>query len=177
MVKIAARRADTGFMADRASDRPDTNHRHDPAFAAVPRTAFPGGKVRLPRLNGDDRGPTPTVDFVGTAFVGSTTTIDEPPPPRVESAGFTEYFSYESLFTAPASEEVHDVDDAYDALGVRRDAPWREVVAAHRALVKEFHPDRFADQPADVVAEAEARIRRINAAYGELQRQRAASRS
>lgn len=162
-------------MADRASDRTGVGRRTDPAFAAVPRTAFPGGKVRLPKLNGDDRGPAPTVDFVGTAFAGGgTATIEEPPPAPTGPAGFTEYFTYESLFAGAPVEEVDGTEDAYDALGVGRDAPWSEVVAAHRALVKEFHPDRFVDEPPEVIAEAEARIRRVNAAYGELQRARGA---
>lgn len=162
-------------MADRLTDHTVTAH-HDPAFAAVSRAAFPGGKVRLPKLSGDERGPMPTVDFVGTAFVGGgTATIEEPPEPVTETVGFTEYFSYESLFATPPADAVPSPDDAYDVLGVTHDTPWPAIVSAHRALVKEFHPDRFVGEPAAVIAEAEDRIRRVNAAYADLQRMRASA--
>lgn len=161
-------------MADRSTDHTATGH-HDPAFAAVSRAAFPGGKVRLPKLNGEDRGPVPTVDFVGTAFVGGGTATIEEPEPVAETVAFTQYFSYESLFAEPPAHEELSDDNAYEVLGVARDTPWPAIVSAHRALVKEFHPDRFVGEPAAIIAEAEDRIRRVNAAYADLQRARASA--
>ena len=50
--------------------------------------------------------------------------------------------------------------DFYEILGVRRDASDGDIKKAYRKLAFEYHPDR---NPGD--AEAEAKIREINAAY------------
>jgi molecular chaperone DnaJ len=50
--------------------------------------------------------------------------------------------------------------DFYEILGVRREASDDDIKKAYRKLVFQYHPDR---NPGD--AEAEARIREINAAY------------
>lgn len=50
--------------------------------------------------------------------------------------------------------------DFYEILGVRRDASDEDIKKAYRKLAFEYHPDR---NPGD--AEAEAKIREINAAY------------
>ena len=50
--------------------------------------------------------------------------------------------------------------DFYDVLGVRRDASDDDIKKAYRKLVFQYHPDK---NPGD--AEAEAKIREINAAY------------
>ncbi|MFN8050889.1 MAG: J domain-containing protein [Acidimicrobiales bacterium] len=142
----------------------------DPAFRPAPSRSFPGGNVRLPKLKAEDRAEQPRIDVVGTAFIGggTATLVDEPEP-----SGFTGYFTYESLFEEP--EPVNgEGDDPYDVLKVSRDDDWQTIVSAHRSLVKEFHPDRFVDHPADVVAAAEDEIKRINLAYSELRKIHAA---
>lgn len=53
--------------------------------------------------------------------------------------------------------------DAYAELGVAADASQAQLKAAHRALVRRFHPDLA--PPADR-EEATRRVQRINVAYG-----------
>ena len=120
--------------------------------------------MRLPRLDGADE----HVQFVGTAFVrrdDETSTTDR--------SAFDEYFTFESLFEAPTEETEEDGPlNPYRVLGVEPGSPWREVVAAHRKLVKLHHPDRLVDADRATVAAAEERLRQINWAYGELARYR-----
>lgn len=134
--------------------------------------SFPGGRVRLPRLNPDERAAEPQIHMVGTAFLGGgATTVTEEAP-----TGFTGYFTYESLFNEPTEGDADFEDeDPYHVLKVEPGADWATVVSAHRSLVKEFHPDRFVDHPAEVVAQAEVEIKRINRAYSELNKQRSAA--
>lgn len=61
--------------------------------------------------------------------------------------------------------------DAYEVLGVEPDASREEVRRAYRALAKAGHPDLFSD-PVEK-AEAEQRIRILNAAYEILENRRA----
>jgi hypothetical protein len=143
----------------------------DPAFRPAPARSFPGGQVRLPKLGSNEGAAPPRIDFVGTAFLGGgTTTVIEDPGP---AGGFNSYFTTESLFDEPEPDDELDAEDPYVVLKVTRDMPWNEIVSAHRSLVKEFHPDRFVDHPAEVVAEAEHEIKRINRAYSELRKLRA----
>ncbi|MEX5215125.1 MAG: DnaJ domain-containing protein [Nitrospiraceae bacterium] len=53
--------------------------------------------------------------------------------------------------------------DYYEVLGVRRDASDEEIKRAYRKLVFQYHPDRNPDN-----AEAEVKIREVNAAYAVL---------
>jgi len=108
--------------------------------------------------------------MVDTAFIGggTATVIDEVP------SGFTGYYTYESLFEEPAEGDADfKGEDPYAVLKVEPTADWPTIVSAHRTLVKEFHPDRFVDHPAEVVAQAEVEIKRINLAYAELRKIRA----
>jgi DnaJ like chaperone protein len=59
-------------------------------------------------------------------------------------------------------------DDPYAVLGVRSNASWQEIVAAHRSLARRFHPDKVAtlDQVARMAAEQI--MFKINDAYREL---------
>ena len=56
-----------------------------------------------------------------------------------------------------------DSVDAYAELGVAPDASQAELKAAHRALVRRFHPDLVPPAERD---EATRRVQRINVAYG-----------
>lgn len=50
------------------------------------------------------------------------------------------------------------------ALGLNEGVTFDEVKTAYRNLAKKWHPDRYARKPREL-AKAEARMRRINAAY------------
>lgn len=143
----------------------------EPAVAAEPRT-FPGGRVTLPRLDGTDGC---SVHLTGAAFRPDHTREETT---TAGGGGYADYFTEESLFTA-GSEPAEDttgpppaVVAAYKELRLPAESAWPEVVAQHRALVKEFHPDGYADQDAAVRDFAEAEIRKINNAYDTLRRHR-----
>lgn len=62
--------------------------------------------------------------------------------------------------------------DPYTILGIERSSSAAEAKAAHRALVRAHHPDRFAAEGAspDTVEMLAARMAEINAAYDAVQR-------
>lgn len=62
------------------------------------------------------------------------------------------------------------VDDPWEVLGVAPGASPAEVTRRHRVLTQIFHPDRFATMPPDVRAEAELRMKAVNAAYDAVRR-------
>lgn len=131
-------------------------------------TSFPGGRARLPRLDGSD---ADRLSVVGSAFVRphhEPDTVSDRPPNK---GGFEEYFTYESLFDpeAPEAEQADERRDPYKILGVKQTAEWDDIQAAHRRLVKEFHPDRFVGHDEETIRRAETEIRRITWAYSQLQ--------
>lgn len=63
------------------------------------------------------------------------------------------------------------MSDPYKVLGVSPNATDGEIKKAYRALVKQYHPDNYADNPlADLAAE---KMKEINEAYAEIQQSRA----
>ena len=65
--------------------------------------------------------------------------------------------------------------DPYKVLGISSDATDAEVKKAYRALAKKYHPDNYVNNPlADLAAE---KMKQINEAYDEIQKQRAAGSS
>lgn len=62
------------------------------------------------------------------------------------------------------------MSDPYKVLGVSPDATDSEIKKAYRALVKQYHPDNYTDNPlADLAAE---KMKEINEAYAEIQKRR-----
>ena len=62
------------------------------------------------------------------------------------------------------------MSDPYKVLGVSPDATDSEIKKAYRALVKQYHPDNYTDNPlADLAAE---KMKEINEAYAEIQQLR-----
>jgi DnaJ-domain-containing protein 1 len=70
-------------------------------------------------------------------------------------------------FTPPA-----EATDPYEILQVDPSATWEEIVEAHRHQARIHHPDRLFGQSEEEKEEGEERIRRVNAAYEELQTRR-----
>lgn len=63
------------------------------------------------------------------------------------------------------------MSDPYKVLGVTPDATDAEIKKAYRALVKQYHPDNYTDNPlANLAAE---KMKEINEAYDEVQKMRA----
>lgn len=165
-LKIRRASADTTRMEPTEQRIEERNADSPPAAFHAPRRqpTFPGGRVRLPRLEDRPVGAQPEVAFVGTAFVRRHAVAEEVPQSR---SGFAEYYTYESLFEDVPDDEATP-DDPYSVLRVSREDPWPKIVAAHRRLAKEFHPDRFVEQSADIVRQAELETKRINEAYATL---------
>jgi hypothetical protein len=161
------------------------NEIRNTASASRATSGFPGGTARLPRLNSrlHSGADARRVSYVGTAFVRTprsssafadptatatrTATAEAPPEP----AKFTEYYTYESLFTAPPEddESVEIIDEAaFATLGLEADADWEQVVTTYRRLVKQVHPDRLVDATPEELDGANARLSDINLAYSRL---------
>ncbi len=156
----------------------------DDATDGASSTAFPGGRVRLPRIEearrrrlAEEAASETTVRFVGTAFVRPRRESDV--TERVQNqSGFSEYYTYESLFEAPAVEEVAPAtadDLALAELGLDRTASWSDVVASHRKRVKETHPDLLVGADPATIESATDRLRAINLAYARLKATRRAA--
>jgi len=58
--------------------------------------------------------------------------------------------------------------DPYRELGVDRNASDEEIKKAYRSLVKKYHPDKYADN--ELKDLASEKLKKINAAYDEIQR-------
>ena len=61
--------------------------------------------------------------------------------------------------------------DPYKILGVSQDATDIEIKNAYRALARKYHPDNYAGHP-DMAELAEEKMKEINAAYEEINKQR-----
>jgi len=103
---------------------------------------------------------------------------DDPAPPPADplAVHFGDDWRTSFGFDAPPAPPLGgpeldvppDDADPYVLLDVPPTAPWEQVVAAHRRMVRLHHPDRLADVSDVERAAGEAWIRAINAAYQEL---------
>lgn len=73
-------------------------------------------------------------------------------------------FQRQELLHGSAEQRI----DPYEVLGLSPTASDSELKSAYRRLVKKYHPDALQGMGEDVVKEAEASFRQIQAAYEEL---------
>ena len=62
--------------------------------------------------------------------------------------------------------------DAYDVLGVERDASDTEIDLAYRRLIAQVHPDRMAGAAPELLEQAQKRAADINRAYDRIRKKR-----
>jgi hypothetical protein len=73
-------------------------------------------------------------------------------------SGEEESFEHESI----------ENDVYYDILGVKPNATKDEIIKAYRQKIKEYHPDKFMNQPEWVRKQAEEMSKKLNEAYEAL---------
>ena len=72
-----------------------------------------------------------------------------------------------------ARSEYQDADSKwYEVLGVREDAGFKEIRAAYRKLMQEYHPDRVANLGKELRDLAERKAKKINEAYESFRKAR-----
>ena len=111
-------------------------------------------------------------DSLERVFVASTGSGDADENP------LSDFWSPESLYTYDRrdGDDVPDeLADPHDVLGVSLSASWSEIALAHRRLAKQYHPDVMVGAGPQEQAAADERMRRVNQAYNQLQRQRRAA--
>ena len=67
------------------------------------------------------------------------------------------------------------MSDPYKVLGVARDASDEEIKRAYRELARKYHPDNYVNNPLSELVEE--KMKEINEAYDEIQKQRASGSS
>ncbi len=72
------------------------------------------------------------------------------------------------------SNQTHELDDAYTALGVNKNDSDASIKKAYRKLMSEYHPDKLMGQgvPEDMIKVATERSQEVQAAYDLIKRSR-----
>jgi hypothetical protein len=133
-------------------------------------------------LDGEEHAWWAAREELDNAYAPRKKKQEQPPPSR---STFSEYFSTESLFSWTRADEPKDSPpedggahldvehpDPYEVLGLPEDATWKQIVAAHRRLAKQHHPDRLGSASAEQRHRSDRRMRQLNIAYSELRRRR-----
>jgi DnaJ like chaperone protein len=79
-----------------------------------------------------------------------------------------------SGYRGQATSDQENIADAYSQLGVQPSASDDEVKKAYRNLAKRYHPDTLRAQglPDEMIARANERMSKINAAWGAIKKER-----
>lgn len=74
----------------------------------------------------------------------------------------------------PRAASASDLDDAYKALGVTKEASNQEIKRAYRKLMSQYHPDKLMGQgvPEDMIAVATEQAKEIQVAYDLIKKHR-----
>ncbi len=115
-------------------------------------------------------------DELKKAFVAKPRSAEPGPTEVNRPSAFEEKYSTESLFNWADGPDPDDPThggqgsllDPYGVLGLQPGATLEQVVGAHRALAKTYHPDRQLDATEADRLLADQTMRRVNAAYHEL---------
>ena len=92
-------------------------------------------------------------------------------------AKVAEVFGFSTAdFMRIRARHVAVADDPYLILGVDRGASIEEIKSRYRALVREYHPDRHiaAGVPEEMIEIATSRLQKVNEAYEQIMREKAA---
>lgn len=84
------------------------------------------------------------------------------------------HFSSGQQQRGPRPTSASDIDDAYKALGVSKDASNQEIKRAYRKLMSQYHPDKLMGQgvPEDMIAVATEQAKEIQVAYDLIKKHR-----
>ena len=74
----------------------------------------------------------------------------------------------------PGQSPAAKKDDAYAVLGIVQTAAAADIKRTYRALIRKHHPDKLVSQglPPELIAQATEKMKRINAAYAEVCKER-----
>lgn len=80
----------------------------------------------------------------------------------------------QSHFAGGQATSATALEDAYKALGVRKESSDQEIKRAYRKLISQYHPDKLMGQgvPEDMIAMATAQAQEVQAAYDLIKKSR-----
>jgi DnaJ like chaperone protein len=84
------------------------------------------------------------------------------------------FSSGQQQYRQPGRSSASDLEDAYKALGVSKEASNQEIKRAYRKLMSQYHPDKLTGQgvPEDMIAVATEQAKEIQVAYDLIKKQR-----
>ncbi len=84
------------------------------------------------------------------------------------------FSSGQQQYRKAGRSSANDLDDAYKALGVSKDASNQEIKRAYRKLMSQYHPDKLTGQgvPEDMIAVATEQAKEIQVAYDLIKKHR-----
>jgi DnaJ like chaperone protein len=84
------------------------------------------------------------------------------------------FSSGQQQYRQTGTSSANQLDDAYKALGVSKDASNQEIKRAYRKLMSQYHPDKLMGQgvPEDMIAVATEQAKEIQVAYDLIKKHR-----